>query len=167
MMPNTVRLHRLLATKPEKVYRAFIEADALAKWFPPNGFACTMHQLEAKIFSAVYLYNDNDDRLRIAAIHNFSPQATTQILQGRQNRRPDRSNLAGRAILDRAIIHVHDVLTDPEYSREWALAGGWRAVLALPLLRDGKPVGALSVAKVEPIPFSIAEHLRRSGGDCD
>ena len=49
MMPNTVRLHRLLATKPEKVYRAFIEADALAKWLPPNGFACTVHQLEAKV----------------------------------------------------------------------------------------------------------------------
>ena len=49
MMPNTVRLHRLLTTKPEKVYRAFIEADALAKWLPPNGFTCTVHQLEAKV----------------------------------------------------------------------------------------------------------------------
>ena len=49
MMPNTVCLHRLLATKPEKVYRAFIEADALAKWLPPNGFTCTVHQLEAKV----------------------------------------------------------------------------------------------------------------------
>ena len=48
-MPNTVRLHRVLATKPEKVYRAFIEADALAKWLPPNGFACTVHQLNAKV----------------------------------------------------------------------------------------------------------------------
>ena len=48
-MPNTVRLHRVLATKPEKVYRAFIEADALAKWLPPDGFVCTVHQLEAKV----------------------------------------------------------------------------------------------------------------------
>jgi uncharacterized protein YndB with AHSA1/START domain len=48
-MPNTVRLHRVLTTKPEKVYRAFIEADALAKWLPPNGFACTVHQLEGKV----------------------------------------------------------------------------------------------------------------------
>jgi uncharacterized protein YndB with AHSA1/START domain len=48
-MPNTVRLHRVLATKPEKVYRAFIEADALAKWLPPNGFVCTVHQLDAKV----------------------------------------------------------------------------------------------------------------------
>ena len=48
-MPNTVRLHRVLATEPEKVYRAFLEADALAKWLPPNGFACTVHHLEPKI----------------------------------------------------------------------------------------------------------------------
>jgi uncharacterized protein YndB with AHSA1/START domain len=47
-MPNTVRLHRVLATRPEKVYRAFLEADALAKWLPPNGFACTEHHLEPK-----------------------------------------------------------------------------------------------------------------------
>jgi len=48
-MPNTVRLHRVLATTPEKLYRAFLEADAVAKWLPPNGFACTVHQLEARV----------------------------------------------------------------------------------------------------------------------
>ena len=48
-MPNTVRLHRVLATRPEKVYRAVLEADALAKWLPPNGFACTVHHLEPKV----------------------------------------------------------------------------------------------------------------------
>ena len=48
-MPNTIRLHRVLASSPEKVYRAFLEADALAKWLPPNGFACTMYHLEPKV----------------------------------------------------------------------------------------------------------------------
>jgi len=48
-MPNTVRLHRVLATKPDKVYRAFVEADALAKWLPPNGFTCTVHHFDAKV----------------------------------------------------------------------------------------------------------------------
>ena len=51
-MPGTVRLHRVLTTKPEKVYRAFTEADALAKWLPPNGFTCTVHSLEAKVGGA-------------------------------------------------------------------------------------------------------------------
>ena len=46
---NTVRLHRVLATKPEKVYRAFLEPDAMAKWLPPNGFACTVHHMDAKV----------------------------------------------------------------------------------------------------------------------
>ena len=48
-MPNTVRLHRILAAAPEKVYRAFVEADALAKWLPPDGFACTVHHLEPEV----------------------------------------------------------------------------------------------------------------------
>jgi uncharacterized protein YndB with AHSA1/START domain len=48
-MPNTVRLHRVLSTKPEKVYRAFIEPDAMAKWLPPNGFTCTVHHMDPKV----------------------------------------------------------------------------------------------------------------------
>ncbi len=48
-MPGTVRLHRVLTTSPEKVYRAFVEADAMAKWLPPNGFTCTVHHLDAKV----------------------------------------------------------------------------------------------------------------------
>src|ERR1700742_3322253 len=48
-MPGTVRLHRVLATTPEKVYRAFLEADAMAKWLPPNGFAATSHHSDAKV----------------------------------------------------------------------------------------------------------------------
>ena len=48
-MPSTIRLHRVLATRPEKVYRAFLEADAIAKWLPPNGFTCTVHQFEPKV----------------------------------------------------------------------------------------------------------------------
>lgn len=48
-MPNTVRLHRVFAAKPEKVYRAFIEPDAKAKWLPPNGFTATVHSHEAKV----------------------------------------------------------------------------------------------------------------------
>ncbi len=45
-MPATARLHRILTASPEKVYRAFIEADALAKWLPPNGYTCTVHHLD-------------------------------------------------------------------------------------------------------------------------
>ena len=49
MSGNTVRLHRVLATKPEKVFRAFLDADAFAKWLPPYGFTCKVHHLDAKV----------------------------------------------------------------------------------------------------------------------
>ena len=48
-MPSTIKLHRVIATKPEKVYRAFIESDAVASWLPPYGFLCTVHELDAKV----------------------------------------------------------------------------------------------------------------------
>ena len=48
-MPNTVRLHRVLAAPPEKVYRAFLDADALARWLPPNGFTGKVHEMDARV----------------------------------------------------------------------------------------------------------------------
>ena len=45
---NTVRLHRVLRATPERVYRAFLDGDAMAKWLPPNGFTGKVHQLDAK-----------------------------------------------------------------------------------------------------------------------
>ncbi len=46
---NTVRLHRVLRATPERVYRAFLDADAMAKWLPPNGFTCKVHHLDGKV----------------------------------------------------------------------------------------------------------------------
>jgi uncharacterized protein YndB with AHSA1/START domain len=48
-MPNSVRLHRVLRAPPERVYRAFLTADALVKWLPPDGFTATVHHIEAKV----------------------------------------------------------------------------------------------------------------------
>lgn len=47
-MPSTVNLHRVFSAKPEKLYRAFLEPDAVASWLPPFGFTCSVHELEAK-----------------------------------------------------------------------------------------------------------------------
>ena len=46
---HTVRLHRVLAAPPEKVYRAFTEADAMARWLPPNGFTCRVHEMDVRV----------------------------------------------------------------------------------------------------------------------
>ena len=48
-MSNTIRLHRVLRAKPERVYRAFLNADAIVKWLPPNGFTGKVHQMDAKV----------------------------------------------------------------------------------------------------------------------
>ena len=48
-MPNTVRFHRVLRTSPQKVYRAFLDADAMAKWLPPHGFTGKVHHVDARV----------------------------------------------------------------------------------------------------------------------
>ena len=49
MSTGTVKLHRVLAAPPERIYRAFLDADAMAKWLPPHGFTCKVYQLDAKV----------------------------------------------------------------------------------------------------------------------
>lgn len=48
-MPQTIRLHRVLRATPERVYRAFLDADAMVKWLPPNGFTARIHHMDAKV----------------------------------------------------------------------------------------------------------------------
>src|SRR5258708_21034310 len=103
------------------------------------------------VFSVVWRYDD--DLLHYAANHNFTSEVLDRIV-GTYPKRPDRSVAAGRAILDGRIAHVPDMLADPAYAHELALAGNWRATIAVPMLRDGKPVGAISVGKTEAGPFS-------------
>ena len=49
---RTIRLHRVLPTKPEKIYKAFVDADAKARWLPPNGFTCKVHNFDPKVGGA-------------------------------------------------------------------------------------------------------------------
>ena len=61
MSARSIQLHRVLRTSPEKVYRAFLQADAMAKWIPPYGFTCTVHHMEAKVGGTFHM-----------SFHNFS-----------------------------------------------------------------------------------------------
>lgn len=93
-MPGTVRLHRVLTTKPEKVYRAFLEADALAKWLPPNGFTCTVHHLEAKVGGTHKMSFRN---FTTGLIHSFGGQYQ-ELVPGEKLRYTDKfddANLPG------------------------------------------------------------------------
>ncbi len=103
------------------------------------------------LFSVAWRYDG--ELLHYAASYNFTPEVLDHIFKT-YPKRPDRSVAAGRAILEGRIAHVPDMLADPGYAHELALAGNWRASIAVPMLRDGKPVGAISVAKAEAVPFS-------------
>jgi uncharacterized protein YndB with AHSA1/START domain len=64
MSTNTVRLHRVLRATPERVYRAFLDADAMAKWLPPNGFTGKVHYVDAKVGGGKYLELVPNERIR-------------------------------------------------------------------------------------------------------
>ena len=68
--------------------------------------------------------------------------------------RPSRATTTSRAVLDRTVVHVPDVLEDPDYARPVAMALQNRSTLAVPMLRDGEPIGTISVGRLEPRPFT-------------
>ena len=94
MSENTVRLHRVLAARPEKVYRAFIEADALAKWLPPSGFTCTVDKFDAKVGGTFHMAFRN---FTTGSSHSFGGEYL-ELLPGESisyTDRLDAPNLAG------------------------------------------------------------------------
>ena len=68
-MPNTVRFHRVLRASPQRVYRAFLDADAMAKWLPPNGFTGKVHHMDAKVGGA---YRMSFTNFTTGTSHSFS-----------------------------------------------------------------------------------------------
>jgi uncharacterized protein YndB with AHSA1/START domain len=65
---NSVRLHRVLRAKPERIYRAFLDADAMAKWLPPHGFTGKVHHMDAKVGGA---YQMSFTNFTTGSIHSF------------------------------------------------------------------------------------------------
>ena len=89
--------------------------------------------------------------MHLVANHNWAP---ADLARRRLPIRPTRNRGAGRAVLSREVVHIPDVLEDAEYSPDVALAGGWRTILSVPILREGNPVGAITVTRAEVSPFS-------------
>jgi GAF domain-containing protein len=108
-------------------------------------------RLFSDAFTVIWRYDG--ELLHYVASHNFTPEVLDRLFNS-YPKRIDRSLAAGRAILDGKLAHVPDMLADPDYRHEFALAGNWRASIAVPMLRDGKPIGAISVGKAEAEPFS-------------
>ena len=76
--------------------------------------------------------------------------------------RPSPSQVSGRAILAKAVVHMEDALADPDYDHAFAHAGGWRRMLGVPMLREGSPIGVIVAgwAETGPIPKAQEELLR-------
>jgi GAF domain-containing protein/anti-sigma regulatory factor (Ser/Thr protein kinase) len=104
---------------------------------------------------AVYLYDGK--LVHFGAHRNYSPE-TIEVLERMYPRPPLPDQVSGRAILNRAIAQIEDSLADPLYVRELALAGGWRSQLAVPMFRNGEPIGAIVITRPEAGPFS-ASHI--------
>ena len=107
------------------------------------------------LFSNVYRFDG--ELIHPVAQHNFTPEALEQLYRIFPAR-PTRALLAGRAILERAVVHVPDVELDREF-RHMALprAIGWRSGLFVPMLREGAPIGVIVVTRAEAGPFSDSE----------
>jgi GAF domain-containing protein len=104
------------------------------------------------LFSALFQFDG--ELLHQVAQHNYTSEAL-EVAQRVFPARPTRAIRAARAILDRAVVHVPDVELDPEFQPP-ALghAIGYRGVLCVPMLREGAPIGVISVGRAEPGPFS-------------
>ncbi|TMH29483.1 MAG: polyketide cyclase [Betaproteobacteria bacterium] len=86
MPTNTVRLHRVLRAPAERIYRAFLNADALAKWLPPNGFTGKVHHLDAKVGGT---YKMSFTNLRTGNSHSFGGEYL-ELLPNERIRHTDR-----------------------------------------------------------------------------
>ena len=103
------------------------------------------------VFSAVALFDG--ELLHLAAHHNYTPEGA-RLAQQMYPRRPDRQQMLGRAVLEGIPVQVEDALADREYAQDLARAGTWRGLLGVPMLRDGKAIGAICVMRAQPGPFS-------------
>ena len=103
--------------------------------------------------SSVTVFTFDGELIRIAALVNVSPEGADAV-RGFYPRPPGRDNAASRAVLTCSVITIPDVLEDREIAyRDTPVASAFRSVLAVPLMRDGSPIGAISVGRLEPGPF--------------
>src|SRR5215475_9916340 len=95
--------------------------------------------------------------IHIVAHHNFPPEAV-EVLQRMYPRPPQPDQASGRAILTHEVAEIEDMLADRQYTREVTVAGQWGSILAVPMLRDGAPIGAIVITRNEVGRFA-ARHI--------
>ena len=135
----TSEILNVMASSPTDVQPVF---DAIAR---------SVTRLCGGLFGAVDRFDGK--LIHRVAQYNFAPHAQ-QVVQQVYPMRPNRRLAIARAILDGRVVHIPDVEADPEYDHAVTRAVGMRSTVAVPLLRQGSPIGAIGVARAEPAPFS-------------
>jgi GAF domain-containing protein/CheY-like chemotaxis protein/HPt (histidine-containing phosphotransfer) domain-containing protein len=104
--------------------------------------------------SGVFLFDGA--LIHLAAHHRWTAKDLTAVREAFP-RPPGSDSVTSRAILSCAVAHSADISVDPDYKVSGLVAAGFRAVLSVPMLRDGEPIGAINVARREPVAFSAAQ----------
>ncbi|HEY1452807.1 MAG TPA: GAF domain-containing protein, partial [Roseiarcus sp.] len=94
--------------------------------------------------------------IHLAAHYNWTPEALAAMRQI-YPATPGRGFASARAILTRSVVHIPDISLDPEYTAAAVVGVGFRSVLAVPMLRDGEPIGAIALVRLEPRPFTARQ----------
>jgi len=115
------------------------------------------------LFANVFRFDG--ELLHYVASHNTGP-GYVELLQSKYPMRPDFSQVSGRVILNRSIVRLEDARADPDYDQRFPSAIGWRRMLGVPMLREGKPLGVIVVGWAEsgPVP-KVQEELLKTFAD--
>jgi signal transduction histidine kinase/CheY-like chemotaxis protein len=105
------------------------------------------------LFANVFRFDG--ELLHYVASHNTGP-SYVELLRSKYPMRPDASQVSGRVILGKSVVRLEDARADPDYDQRFPTAMGWRRMLGMPMLRDGKPLGAIVVGWSEPGPIPKA-----------
>ena len=101
------------------------------------------------------VFRFDGELVHLVAHHNYSPEVL-EVLHRTHPRVPQSDQASGRAILNRAIVQIEDTVSDPNYLYDMAHAGNWRSILAVPMLREGRPIGAIVITRNEAGPFAVS-----------
>jgi GAF domain-containing protein/CheY-like chemotaxis protein/anti-sigma regulatory factor (Ser/Thr protein kinase) len=130
----TAEILRVISSSPTDVQPVF---DTIVNWAP---------RLCGANFCVLYRF---DGELLHLVAHYHMPEALLAMLQDLYPMRPSRQHASGRAVMGAAVVEITDTLSDPEYQRNVAVMGGWRSMLAVPMLREGVPLGAIVIQRAE------------------
>ena len=135
----TAEILNIIASSPTNLQSVF---DAIAR----NALT-----LCGSVFSTVFRFDGH--LMHYASGHHVTPEQRQRIV-GKFPSPPSRRFVAGRAVLQKAIVCIPDALVDPEYDHDIAAGPGWRKMFAVPILHGGDPVGAIAVGWTEPGPIA-------------